>query len=65
MSLAALGRLGDVTFGAFGVTALTAAAFGLRVVVLRALGATAVVVMWFKRVDSYIIHGKGLTKYQL
>jgi len=45
MSLAALGRLGDVTLGACGATALTAAAFGLRVVVLRALGATAVVVM--------------------
>ena len=42
MSLAVLGRLGAVTFGAFGVAALTAAvALGLRVLVLRALGAVA------------------------
>ncbi len=52
MSLAALGRFGVVACGA---TDLTAAAFGLRVVVLRALGAIAAVVMWFKRVDSFII----------
>ena len=46
MSLAVLGRLGVVTFGAFGVTAFTAAARGLRVLVLRTLGAAADAVMW-------------------
>ena len=58
--MAVLGRLGVVTFGAFGVAALTAAvALGLRVLVLRALGAAAdAVIKRLNLFDSYTIHKK-------
>ena len=61
----------DCFFGAVALIAAGAAflAGALRVLVLRALGAgdleTVAVGIREKRVDSLIIHGKGLTRYQM